>query len=154
MKNLTNATIQLQKKYHNRLTGFDIQGSKPHKSSRDPNDPAKVITVGFYADAVRYLSIHLHEDGTFNQWESRGGKGKGKGKEKQGGGSSSQHGSGASSSSTQANRSHVGSAQNIEYNNGYPVYRHSDNMYYPVYEDREKGAYYYIDSQNYRHDLK
>ncbi|RAL06583.1 uncharacterized protein BO97DRAFT_401728 [Aspergillus homomorphus CBS 101889] len=62
------------------VTGYEIQGAKAHKSSKDPADPEDVITIGFYSqNGTRLLSGHVHENGTYKLAESRAGKGKGKG---------------------------------------------------------------------------
>ncbi|PYH99826.1 hypothetical protein BO71DRAFT_394047 [Aspergillus ellipticus CBS 707.79] len=62
------------------VTGYEIQGAKAHKSSKDPSDPDDVITIGFYSqNGTRLLSGHVHENGTYKLAESRAGKGKGKG---------------------------------------------------------------------------
>ncbi|OAX80056.1 hypothetical protein ACJ72_05621 [Emergomyces africanus] len=54
-------------------------GAKAHKSSKDPEDPAPVLTLGFYSKkGIRLLSGHVQEDGSYKLAESRAGKGRGK----------------------------------------------------------------------------
>ncbi|KAG5760586.1 hypothetical protein H9Q72_011301 [Fusarium xylarioides] len=61
------------------VTGYEIQGAKAHKSSRDPTDPDDVITLAFYSvNGTRLLSGHVHENGSYKLAESRMGKGKAK----------------------------------------------------------------------------
>ncbi|KAI2794150.1 hypothetical protein POX_a00740 [Penicillium oxalicum] len=58
--------------------GYEIQGAKAHKSSKDPSDPDDVLTIAFYSqNGTRLLSGHIHENGTYKLAESRAGKGKG-----------------------------------------------------------------------------
>ncbi|OJD22027.1 hypothetical protein ACJ73_06630 [Blastomyces percursus] len=54
-----------------------IQGTRPHHSSRDPADTKEVITVSYHDDnGTRLLSIHAHNDGTWNEFLSRAGRSK------------------------------------------------------------------------------
>ncbi|KAH1414973.1 hypothetical protein KXV70_004899 [Aspergillus fumigatus] len=63
------------------LTGYEIQGAKAHRSSKDPTDDDDVLTIAFYSqNGTRLLSGHVHEDGTYKLAESRAGKGKAAGK--------------------------------------------------------------------------
>ncbi|OAA66944.1 hypothetical protein SPI_01520 [Niveomyces insectorum RCEF 264] len=130
------------------VSGFDIQGSRPHMSSNDPSDTKKTVTIGFYLDKARYLSAHLHEDGTYNFWESRKGKGKDKANEEAKGSSSKNPATASSSEGIK------GSLSNIEYKDNTTVYRHSDGILYLVYEDEQTGVVYYIDGTGARHDLE
>ncbi|EEQ28142.1 hypothetical protein McanMca71_006985 [Microsporum canis] len=60
------------------VTGYNIQGALAHKSSKDPSDPHDVITLGFFSqNGTRFLSGHVHLDGSFKLAESRSGRGKG-----------------------------------------------------------------------------
>ncbi|PYH38663.1 MFS general substrate transporter [Aspergillus neoniger CBS 115656] len=62
------------------VTGYFIQGAKAHNSSKVPTDDKKVITVGFYSkNGIRLLSGHVHEDGSYQLFESRAGKEMGRG---------------------------------------------------------------------------
>ncbi|KAL3429150.1 hypothetical protein BDV09DRAFT_180876 [Aspergillus tetrazonus] len=62
------------------LTGYEIQGAKAHKSSKDPTDDDDVLTIAFYSqNGTRLLSGHVREDGTYRLAESRAGKGKAQG---------------------------------------------------------------------------
>ncbi|KAK2858367.1 hypothetical protein FQN49_004798, partial [Arthroderma sp. PD_2] len=54
-----------------------IQGTRPHRSSRDPADKKDVITVSYHDEkGTRILSIHAHSDGTWNEYFSRAGRNK------------------------------------------------------------------------------
>ncbi|KAK2759996.1 hypothetical protein FQN54_002732 [Arachnomyces sp. PD_36] len=60
-------------------TEAQIQGTRPHRSSRDPTDTKEVITVSYHDErGVRLLSIHAHSDGTWNEFLSRSGRSKSK----------------------------------------------------------------------------
>ncbi|KAG8408524.1 hypothetical protein J3458_019556 [Metarhizium acridum] len=49
-----------------------IQGSCPHKSSKDRDDNKDVITVSYHtATGTRVISIHAHDDLTWNEFPSR-----------------------------------------------------------------------------------
>ncbi|EEQ27493.1 conserved hypothetical protein [Microsporum canis CBS 113480] len=51
------------------------EGTKPYQSSKDKTDKKDVVTIGYYTkDRTRVLSIHAHEDGTWNEFFSRAGK--------------------------------------------------------------------------------
>jgi len=53
----------------------EIQGTTPHHSAKDPSDPKKVITISYHTGkGTRLLSIHAHDDGTWNEFFSRAGK--------------------------------------------------------------------------------
>ncbi|RAL15703.1 uncharacterized protein BO97DRAFT_403005 [Aspergillus homomorphus CBS 101889] len=68
------ASTVIENKYPAVVEGR-IQGSKPHHSSRDRNDPKKVVTVGYHTkNGTRLLSIHAHEDGTWKEFISRAGR--------------------------------------------------------------------------------
>ncbi|KAB8356543.1 hypothetical protein FH972_024126 [Carpinus fangiana] len=63
------ASDAIEKKY--------FRGSSPRKSTKDPSDNKDVITVGYYtASGTRLPSVHVHEDGTYNEFLSRAGKNK------------------------------------------------------------------------------
>ncbi|KAB8213321.1 hypothetical protein BDV33DRAFT_66986 [Aspergillus novoparasiticus] len=52
-----------------------IQGALAHKSSKDPDEKEKIVTVGFYSvGGTRLLSSHVRRDGSYKSWESRAGK--------------------------------------------------------------------------------
>ncbi|EER39563.1 conserved hypothetical protein [Histoplasma capsulatum H143] len=59
------------------ITQAKIQGTRPHRSSKDPFDTKEVITVSFHDDkGTRLLSIHAHDDGTWKEYFSRAGRSK------------------------------------------------------------------------------
>ncbi|KAK2759104.1 hypothetical protein FQN54_003203 [Arachnomyces sp. PD_36] len=68
------ASGSIEQKYP-RVSFAKIQGTKPHTSSRDKADTKKVVTVGYHtSDGTRLLSIHAHDDGTWNEFFSRAGR--------------------------------------------------------------------------------
>lgn len=51
------------------------RGTTAHRSSKDPSDPKEVITISYHTGkGSRLLSIHAHDDGTWNEFFSRAGK--------------------------------------------------------------------------------
>ncbi|KAI0105550.1 hypothetical protein GGR51DRAFT_560397 [Nemania sp. FL0031] len=72
MNSFQNVTEDMKQQYN--VSGYEIIGSKPHMSSTDPSDKKKVVTIGFFVENIRSISVHLHEDGTYKFWESRKGK--------------------------------------------------------------------------------
>jgi len=61
----------MEEKYP-KVTEAKIQGSKPHKSAKDPTDEKDVITVSYHTvSGTRVASIHVHEDMTYKEWPSR-----------------------------------------------------------------------------------
>ncbi|KAJ8131623.1 hypothetical protein O1611_g2005 [Lasiodiplodia mahajangana] len=84
MNGLTNVAQDMRKQHN--VNGYQIMGSKPHMSTTDPSDTREVMTIGFFVEQVQYFSVHLHEDGSYNIWQSR----KVKRNKKQGGRTSNQ----------------------------------------------------------------
>ncbi|KAF9885148.1 hypothetical protein FE257_000674 [Aspergillus nanangensis] len=71
-------TLEDVRSQYNTAAGYEIQGAKAHKSSKDPSDLDDVLTIAFYSqNGTRLLSGHVHENGTYKLAESRAGKGKG-----------------------------------------------------------------------------
>lgn len=57
-----------------RLT-MNRSGSQAHLSRKDPSDTKPCVTLAMYsASGTRFASAHIHEDGTFNDFQSRAGK--------------------------------------------------------------------------------
>ncbi|KAM3498153.1 hypothetical protein MY10362_008518, partial [Beauveria mimosiformis] len=46
-----------------KATSAQIQGTRPHISSKDPGDEKEVITVSYHTvSGTRVASVHLHDD--------------------------------------------------------------------------------------------
>ncbi|KAG9603982.1 hypothetical protein KCU77_g1526, partial [Aureobasidium melanogenum] len=55
-----------------KVTEGKIQGSTPHKSSKDKSDEKEVITVSYHTSSgTRVTSVHAHDDGTWKEFPSR-----------------------------------------------------------------------------------
>jgi len=50
----------------------EARGCTPHKSAKDESDDQDVITVSYHtASGTRVMSIHAHDDDTWNEFLSR-----------------------------------------------------------------------------------
>ncbi|KAH7305151.1 hypothetical protein BKA65DRAFT_486084 [Rhexocercosporidium sp. MPI-PUGE-AT-0058] len=57
-----------------------IQGTTAHRSSKDPSGSKEVITISYHTGkGSRLLSIHAHDNGTWNEFFSRARKNAGGG---------------------------------------------------------------------------
>ncbi|KAL1587939.1 hypothetical protein WHR41_03409 [Cladosporium halotolerans] len=68
---INKASDAIERKY-TKAEDAKIQGSQPHKSSKDPSDQKDVITISYHtAKGTRVTSVHVHDDGTFIEFPSR-----------------------------------------------------------------------------------
>ncbi|KAF2167818.1 hypothetical protein M409DRAFT_53781 [Zasmidium cellare ATCC 36951] len=71
---IENVESQAEKKYGSKASYIQIQGSKLHKSSKDPNEKLDVVTVSIHTEkGTRLESDHVREDGTSTQKTTRSG---------------------------------------------------------------------------------